>query len=232
MKVLRMVVFMFLMALSNSAKAIEFKPYIGGDALLQWRQMDFTKNYGHNLFPKISPQLNFYTGILMNDAFSIEAGYEYTNSHTKHVTLREEDAFLGNILGPIISPVLFKTKFVIEGPHINTLLFYPLITEMKVFAGIGVSFLRATFKTRTLQYCNPPIQRNRLRTLSQFKSVLRLSTGAMYMFTENFGGRLTIGWENTKKICALPIDGYAPQAKSKVKPKDSIIYGVGIFTMF
>lgn len=207
-----------------------YKPYVGLDA--QMRRMDFKGGYGDNLLRHNSPQGNLYGGIRLNDCVGMEAGYESTITKTRNATLYTGDIAAGSVVPAMASPVVFKSKMKIKGPHVDLVGFYSLREDFPVqlIGSVGVSFFKGTVERKTLQMGARAVP-GRTRTLSQRKRVLRLMGGLEYKVNCHFGVRATVGLVKTGKLVIFTNDNLSG-AFPEIKPKDSTVYGLGLFWVF
>lgn len=206
------------------------KLYVGAD--VQVRRMEFKEGYGDNLFPHHSPQRNLYAGIRLNDWIGVEGGYETTRTRTSDVTLTTGYVAAGAVILAAASPAVFRSSVKTQGPHVDLVGFYSLREDLPIqlIGSVGLSFFKGTFERRCVSMSYPPIP-GRVRTFSKRKAVLRIMGGLEYKWDSHFGTRATIGLVKTGKIVILANDGL-PGFTSKIKLKDSIVYGVGIFWVF
>lgn len=206
------------------------KPYVGFDA--QVRRMSFKGGFGNNILQHHSPQGNFYAGVKFNDCVGVEAGYETTTTRTRTSRLTTGDVAAGAPVSLLASPVIFKSKIKIKGPHLDLVGFYSFgeSVPVQLLGSVGVSFFKGTVERKTLQMGTPPIP-GVTRTLSAHKAVLRLIGGLQYMWNCNLGARATIGLVKTGKLVIFSNDGAAGIAP-EIKPKDSTVYGLGMFWVF
>ncbi|HRA43191.1 MAG TPA: hypothetical protein PLV31_05875 [Gammaproteobacteria bacterium] len=210
-----------------------YRPYVGADT--QVRRMDFKGGFGDNLLKHHSPQGNLYAGIKLNDSVAIEAGYEATKTRTRDVTLTTGDIAAGVPIGagPTGSPAIFKSRMKIQGPHVDLVGFYSFREGLPVqlIGSVGVSFFKGTVERRGIAMGVPPTA-GRVRTLSQRKAVLRLMGGLEYKWDCNLGARATIGLVKTGKLVIFSNDQIAGSFKPAIKPKESTVYGLGMFWIF
>lgn len=208
----------------------DYRPYVGADA--QVRRMDFKGGYGDNLLQHHSPQGNVYGGIRFNECIGIEAGYESTITRTREVTLHTGDIAAGAPIPAGMSPAVFKSKMKIKGPHVDLVGFYSFREDVPVqlIGSVGVSFFKGTVQRIGVSMGNPP-QPGRIRALSKRKPILRLMGGLEYKWNCHLGARATIGLVKTSKLVIFSNDGLAGAAP-EIKPKDSTVYGLGLFWIF
>ncbi len=206
------------------------KPYVGFDA--QVRRMDFKGGFGDNILQHHSPQGNIYAGVKFNEYVGVEAGYETTSTRTRTSRLTTGDVAAGATVSLLASPAVFKSKIKIKGPHLDVVGFYSFGEKIPVqlLGSVGVSFFKGTVERKTLQMGIPPLP-GATRTLSAHRAVLRLMGGLQYMWNCNLGARATIGLVKTGKLVIFSNDGVAGIAP-EIKPKDSTVYGLGMFWVF
>ncbi len=207
-----------------------YRPYVGADA--QVRRMDFKGGFGDNLLQHHSPQGNVYAGIKFNDCVAIEAGYEATRTRTRDVTLHTGGVAAGGVIPAVGSPAVFKSKMKIKGPHVDLVGFYSFREDLPVqlLGSVGVSFFKGTVERNGVSMGTPPTP-GRIRTLSARKPVLRLVGGLEYKWDCHLGARATIGLVKTSKLVIFSKDGFTGTAP-EIKPKDSTVYGLGVFWVF
>lgn len=205
--------------------------HIGADA--QVRRMDFKGGFGDNMLQHHSPQGNIYGGVNFNKYLGLEFGYEATSTRTRMVTLTTGDVATGTPIRETASPAIFRSKAKIKGPHLDLVgLWFPAENSpLQIIGAVGVSIIKGTFERQTLQLGN--MSMDMTRSLSDRKSVLRLTGGVQYMVDKNWGIRLTVGWINTGRMVILANDGGAAGANSpEIKPKNSTVYGLGALWAF
>lgn len=224
------------LVISNPAMTLDFdigqwKPYVGVDA--QVRRMDFRGGFGDNLFQHHSPQGNLYAGVKFNEVWGAEFGYEVTSTRTRVATLTTGDMSAGIVIPPAGSPMVYKSKAQIRGPHVDWTGRYSFYegSPVQLIGSIGASFFKGTFQRRTLQAGQLPS--STVRTLHQHKILLRLSGGLQYMLGEHFGMRATIAWVNTCKMVIFAKDGIMTnRPPPEIKPKNTTVYGLGVLWAF
>jgi len=207
------------------------RPYLGAD--LQVRRMDFRGGFGDNLLQHHSPQGNVYAGFKFNRFAGLEAGFEATTTRTRTATLTTGDVAAGAPIVAAVSPIVFKSKAKIKGPHINLMGYYSFYegSPVELIGSIGIARYKTAFERKTLQFgMDPMIPSSMTRTFSKHKNILRLMGGLQAMFTDHLGMRLIVGWANTSKMVVTSNDGRMPSPE--VKPKNSVIYGLGALWVF
>ena len=205
----------------------EFNPYIGAES--QLRHMSFKKDYGGNILKHNAPQYNFYIGIRPIKNFGIEAGYEATNTRTRTTELHTGDLVNGVQIPADFSPITFKSKHKVRGPHINITGFYAPFNEddtFELFGSVGISFNKHAFERENIRIKTLPI--SSIRIASDRKPILRFNIGFENMWTEYLGTRFSLGLQKTNQITIYANDGVKSLVIPVIQPKDSIIYGYGL----
>jgi opacity protein-like surface antigen len=222
--------------LASSAAIAEvesnFKSYVGTD--VQIRHMDFQKGFGQNLFKHDITQGNIFFGISLTENFRIEAGYEANPSKTKTELIQVGDVASGV---SIEYPTQFSSTARIHGPHISLAAATPLNDgKFNLVGMVGVAHLKLNLRRRsnfiTVGGVNVDpldVDVENITTYSKTKNILKLSLGLEYEISKNWGFRTLLGWENTKKFNMLAIE---PNRTDRVKPHNSMLYSMGVFTKF
>ncbi len=119
-----------------------------------------------------------------------------------------------------------------QGPHVNLIGFYTLREDLPVqlIGSVGLSFFKSRVERSSISMGNPPISGG-IRTFSTRKAVLRLMGGLEYKWNCHLGARATIGLVKTGELTFSSHDEDFGSVH-KIKPKDSIVYGLGIFWVF
>lgn len=233
MKSLILAAFVFLTSYScNSLDLNELSPYMGADA--QIRRINFRNGYGKNLFQNNVPQGNLYFGVRLNEYFGVEAGYESTKgkSKLKSFSFVKGDISLG-VKVPFDLSILYKTKIIIKGLHLDLVGFYPLYqgSNLEFIYYGGVAFFRG-YGNRTILLVNE-YPTHIVRVSENHRPILRMGSGLQYRLNDRISLRSTVTWINTSKISLetkdIPRD--AP-LKPVVKLKDNINYSVGVLFAF
>lgn len=233
----------FMLATAGTAVAdFDFgclTPYVGVDA--QMRHMGFHKRFGGNVLKTTHPQGNFFAGLKFNDCVGIELGYEVSTKKSRSRTLNNADTLFG---GPLeqSTQALTVTNSIhasskIHGWNLNLVGYYPLPVcddNLSLIGSVGFAQLKLRTHGALRIRGVDAVTRTTLvdQTVSvgrshKSKAVLRLAGGAQYMMTECFGVRALVTWENTSKF-----KNHHRRNTTNlrlVKPKNSFIYGLGVF---
>lgn len=201
--------------------------YIGADA--QIRSMKFQEGFGSNVCKRDYPQGNFYLGIKGNEYIGIEGGFETSRSQTRSVFLP-----MGASLFGIPQPFDVQQNVVVrfQGIHTSLIGFFPVWEDKRfnLIVAAGVANLKIQIENTTTQVANIPFTRS--ITLSQSKNVLRLMTGAQFMFNTCFGVRANVRWENTSQFKTIAPINSLFGSRSMAKAKNSFVYGLGFFIQY
>jgi hypothetical protein len=224
------VLFVSIASIPNELCSFEAYPYIGFDH--QLNRMKFKEGYGHNMFPKHFKQLNLYGGFKFNNQNALELGYVSTLSKNKYSILYAGDKALGATISHSASPAKFISYIKVKGYHLGmTNIYFPSISDsFRILGGVGLSFLTAEAERNCIALGCPPAP-GTIRKFKKRRTVLRLMAASEYKFKNDLGLRLSFCFIQTSKmvIRAYPRDNaFTPI----IKPKDSFIYGLGIFYEF
>lgn len=218
-------------------------PYVGADA--EFRHMDYHKNFGGNIINHNAPQANVYAGVRLNEYFAVEAGYEATKRKTRRNAFRTGDTLAG-VAVPILNGLAggisqWSATSQIKGLHANLLGFFPICESyrLKLIGMVGFARLKAKSTLRLLvQEDGDAVDQIQGQTINIFrakKTVLRLGAGLQHMIDCNWGVRGMVKWEASKKLkmsdTNLIINNGNPATLS-IRPKNSVIYSLGVFYTF
>lgn len=205
--------------------------YSGVDA--QVRVMKFKEGFGDNLLHKTLPQGNVYVGIKLNESVALEVGHETTLTRTCESVLTTGECVSGYPIPELLCPAAFKAKSKIKGPHFNLVGFCPLENErIQLIASVGVSALKGTAERHSVSFGYPPVKASTVRTMSKHKTCLRFMTGVQYMTDFGLGIRGTMSLINTRKMVISKDDFHPSVIMPMIKPKDSLVFGLGGFWKF
>lgn len=228
---------MMICLFANSAMAAiseewwgSVRPYVGFDA--QFRRMNYHAGYGDNLLFRQSPQANIYVGLKFNDYVGAEIGYDATSTLTRDATLTTGQLAAGSPIEEDTSPAVFKSKSQLRGAHADLVGFYSFCENWptQLFGSVGIGFVRGMFERRSISMNNMPSSTN--RTFGKHRAALRLTGGLQYLWNCHLGMRVSIGYVNTNNLRAFQNDGVPSIPVAIIKPKDSFVYGLGLFWLF
>jgi hypothetical protein len=205
-------------------------PYIGIQQ--QLNRMKFKDGHGDECFFKNHPQIDLYGGLRFDDSFSIEGGYISTMTKTRHVTLQGGQMALGINIHPAAPPIKFISHIKIRGYHLGiTQAFHPCCWEkVRLIAGVGLAFLRAEAERSTILAINNPRFVGATRNFRKEKAILRLVGASEYKVDEHLGFRVSACFMPTHNmIIKSDVNNLAPLM---IKPKDSFVFGLGVFFDF
>jgi len=205
--------------------------YVGADA--QVRRMKFSGGYGENLLHKTHGQGNIYVGVKLNEFFSFEAGHESTITRTCSATLGAGDRCAGIDVPEIICPISFTSKTKIKGPHFGIVGAYPLDRfPVELLAGVGISGVKGTAERKTVSWGTPRRESETVRTMSKRTAAVRFMTGAQYETECGLKFRGTVNCVLTHHVTIKKSDENASIYIPKIKPKDSLVFGLGALYNF
>ncbi len=199
--------------------------YAGAE--VQLRKMKFKGGYGDNSLPSVAREENLFLGFVVNDNLSLEVGFSKDDMKTRRSAMKTGDVVNGAAIVATLSPIIFESRVRIKGPYLSLMHHCSIDgTPFTFLNGLGVSFLKATSERRTVSSAGYPGTTE--RKLLEHKIVLRLTSGAQYDINENVFARGTLGWVNTRRVVIAVHNGLPNRIKPKVKPKDSLILGIGL----
>lgn len=228
-------VFLLMMFFFNIASAYPLNEfldfYVGVDT--QIRRMKFKEGFGAELLHKTHPQGNLYVGLKLNENFAFEIGHESTVTRTCNSTLIAGQCAAGTNIPAALEPITFKTKAKIKGPHFSVIGFYPFEdSPTRLLAGIGISSYKGTVERKTVQFGTPPHLSGTVRTMSKHRISLRCMGGAQYLTDFGLGFRGTLSFIKTRRMVIRKSDDHKSIFIPTIKPKDSLVYGLGCFYSF
>lgn len=222
-------IFLMLISLISSkilaATERDFFPYIGAD--IQIRNTPFKQGFGDDLFKKKSMQGNFYLGLKVNKYFGFEVGHQIADKKNRD-TVTSAASRLDQVRRAGFKETGTRQ---IKGWNLNLVGFLPVSVQYKtgLIGMVGLSSLEVKLKD-VLVLPVLGIDTNREMKFRQRKNVLRLGGGVQKMFSDSFGVRTTVIWENTSRFNNIT-QNYAGKTYT-AKLKDSWTYGIGAFVMF
>lgn len=221
-------------------------PYVGADA--EFRHMDYHKAFGGNVINHNSPQGNVYAGVRLSEYLGVEAGYEATKRKTRRSTLKNGDILTGFTLDNPAAPAPdvygFNTTTQTKGLHANFVGFLPIcdLYRLQLIGMVGLARLKTkttlTWETLNDNSIGPAVPTGQdINIFRAKKTVLRLGAGLQHMINCNWGVRGMVKWEASKKLKMSSTTNPAitfgnPLATLSIKPKNSVIYSLGVFYTF
>lgn len=209
-----------------------FSPYIGAEA--QWRQIGFHKGYGDNLFKHDFPQGNVFLGVKANEYMGLELGYEITKKRQRINSLGPGDVANGGVLTSGV--MQYNSTAQLYGPHVDLVGFLPIRkapsphSKIDLLASIGMAYLKGHFVSNVTFIDGERVSGDAVtRTFSGSRNILRLGVGLQNMLSCDVGIRFMINWENTAKLKLTNKEPTRSGAPLFVKPKNSVIYNLGLF---
>lgn len=195
--------FHFLPVESHAIDFSALKPY-GGVEYVQ-RSLALKEGYGKGDFNKRLPQANAFLGIQINDYFSVEAGYLFSQAVT-----RTSFAFDGQLLGNVpLKPgqyFISENKINLTGSQINFVGCLPFgASGFSALTSIGISKLSLKAIHKPLgddqdEILSPADMLKLKRTFSSKKIIPKLMVGFGYNFTNSLVIRILIGYEKTSQF--------------------------------
>lgn len=196
--------------------------YIGVNAGV--KQNGFTPGYGDNLFNTKQPIANIFAGIEIIPHLNVEINLETTKNRQRHSALSGNDSFLGVVPGDLITR---NWQSDIKFSSIGADLIYkfnPICCDkFNILLGAGIKITKVNLKSKNLSSPSTPVLK---LTENNTKGLIKLSAGYEYMFTNNYGMRGLVSWENTSAL--KPVGTNRIGAKFTAQLKNSMNYTLGV----
>lgn len=217
----------------------QFTPSIGID--VNGRHQRFEGGFGNEHFRRNYPDTNAFLAVRLHCYLGLEVGYEYMYRQQRNQYYPDDVPVLGfnPPLGEDGGPgqKLYFSNSHSNGWNLNLVGFWPICprTGTDVTFILGVTWLKLYLDTVTTT------EEFRISQITSFQSErraeLRLGLGLRQMLTKNFGARLQVLWEKTSNLNAtaeVPFVLSSPTANNlyRVEPKNSFLYGLGLFYEF
>lgn len=240
----KLVMLLALSGAGSTAAAVDFpafdcRPYVGLDA--QYRNIQYPRQRGGNLFAKQLPQVNGYVGLQFNECLGAELGYESSfYVHRSPVHTAGDSANGADVL--IDSEFArFDTFTQFQGVHGSLVGKYPLFcSDVQLIGTVGLTYLQARLEAKPfdsdLGRIEDPDEFK--RSFKQSKLVARLGAGLQYMISDCAGIRGLIIWENTNQFSRIrpkeffPFNNPTVEQNIFARLRNSYIFSLGIFMNF
>lgn len=198
--------------------------YVGVNAVL--KKNGFTTGYGDNTFKSKQLMANLFVGLDMLPNLNLEVNLETTMKRKRESTLSGNDVWLGNSMEGQTLTVVGDIRMSSIGLDL-IYKFNPLCCEkFNLLFATGMKILKVDLKTYA---SDEPSKYVKLKD-GNVKTIFKLTSGYEYMFTNNYGMRGLISWENTSAL--KPIGTSKTGARFHAKLKNSINYTFGILYEF
>ena len=234
----------FFIASANSERLLN--PYVGMDA--QIRHINFKQDYGGNVLKNHYPQANVFFGIMLNQNFGFEAGYEFSKKQLSVTRDNPRKVVLGRPM-PSRNPrhfgIIYDNSYSsskINGLNLNLVGLFPIQKNIALIGSFGFSNLKLqvknTFRHTVItdaDFLELPITDVYSYDVNynKRKTVLRLTGGIKLRLNDCVGMRALLSWENTSKLEAKARDSITKRkVLGMAKPKNSFQYGIGLFLTF
>jgi hypothetical protein len=198
--------------------------YVGMNAGL--KHNGFATGYGDNIFKNKQPTANIFVGLEIFPKLNLEASVETTMKRKHEAILSGTDMYLGESMDGETSAVKGDLKMSSIGLDLIYKL-NPLCCEkFNLLLGAGVKILKADLKTYRSDKPNNYVKLKE----GSIKTICKLTGGYEYMFTNNYGMRGLISWENSSAL--KPIGTSKSGGRFHAKLKNSTNYTLGVLYKF
>jgi hypothetical protein len=223
MKLSKVIIAVAALDFSLSAIAnIDITPYIGADA--KWAHMEFQKRLGENLTKNSYLQDNLFAGVKLNEWVGFEAGYETTTKQSRTVQVSAGDPFYGRAY-PLLPTISATTETRIDGFNASVVGFLPIFEEHRLSLLGSIGYANLKIHTTTI------FPSNGARFDFKKKAwIPRVTVGIQQMVSDQFGIRVSAGWENTSKFNKISTVNTPTSLNAKVNNLTN--FGLGLFYHF
>ncbi len=210
---------------------LEFKPFVGVDFVQAWTPAkgNISPVRNENISAKSAfknsfPGMTVYVGSKFTECLGIELGWDSSVSAKKKTAVSPSNT-------AIAGGYKYTTKIRREGMHADLVGFLPMDC-WELFGSLGIGSVKMKLSGQDLT-ANTAASQAALNAASQTpfsskrKAVLRAGLGANYMFTEMFGARVKVGYENTSALRLKYTNGTSVKAF-----KDTTSLALGLFARF
>ncbi len=183
-----------LLTLAGSCLA-DINPYVGVDYYQAWMQGKDSELFNKNALPKSYPGASIYGGVKWMENFATEVGIDWSAKKTKDTTETVNVRPFGSV------NVSESNKVRRNGYHLDLVGILPVNECFNVLATVGAGWVKVKVD-QTLTASAGALSANlgQGSISSKYRPLARLGVGASYLFTEMFGVRAKVNYENTARV--------------------------------
>jgi hypothetical protein len=196
------------------------------------KRNDFIFSYGGNLFKSTQPLINIFIGGEVIQNLNLEINAQKTLSGNRQLVLPNNQPFLGlppvpDAPGATGGEMSYITNIKISSVGTNLIYkFNPMMNceNFNILFGVGMKLTKAYLNVNNIGNGN-------IFKLTKYnnKALVKVSAGWVYMFTDNYGIRGLVCWENTSILQPTMIRN---GVEYKAKFKNSLNYTLGLLYRF
>ncbi len=194
-----------------------FSPYFGADIGI--KHTGFKSGYGDKIFKSKQPVGSIFAGVEICPNLDLGLVLERTISSSKrNSSLGDGSMSLGKTLvtanpGGSMNYDNSRAKFSSIGIDLIYKFSFAEYDKFKPLIGLGIKRVKAKLTSHITDSTNANYSRDINLSNNNSKTIFKLTGGAEYMFTNHFGGRVLLSFENTSKL--KPSDASGRTAKLK-----------------
>lgn len=222
--------------LSMPTVSADTSVYFGHDH--SFRKMEFSESLGKNMLKDNSRHKVLFGGIMLTDVLGVEFGHGVTRFTPHNAGFKRFDIVNGQpicVRGMCNHNVYNSTGKITEN-YVDLVFKQKTDSVTKLTASAGVSFNKIDISRRLTDFGMFILKDPLYRQHVDYKASLRMSAGFEYMLHDNIGFRNKVTWINTRGLRASARNSKLPDgthnSECAYKPRDSLLYSVGLFTEF
>lgn len=216
------IIFVYLISISYISSAMT--SYIGYDNCI--RNMNWSRNFGGNLFIKQYPEMDFYFGLKPSEYFSFQFGYRVGVHSFDRVSVGNTVIF-GNTIN---ASEKHMTEAQFRAWHAELVGYIPINCPyyVYIFGSVGLTRFELFQSDRVYKSGNTAILPPALSaTFCSQRIIPSLGLGLEIKLDDRSSIRIKFGWDNTENF--YNIKSVQPWDTSSVlKLKNSYSYGIGV----
>lgn len=196
------------------------------------RQVQLHKRFGQPLLNLPLHQVGLFGGLMINDCFGFEIGYDHSFNNSVYKIIGNGQYFPGS--KKFISyghTETYEVSHYINGINFGFIAYLPIYeTSTNLFFTGGTSYTDVNSRFSIIE--NDPnkipkhLTPNGVLTFSNERFIPYLKAGVQYSITENTMIRIHYDWKNIKQF-SIKSEQY-PHSESQLKYKNSFGYGMGL----
>jgi hypothetical protein len=190
---------------------LSLNPYFGADVGI--KHIGFKSGYGDKMFKSNQPTGSIFAGVEVCPNLDVGITLERTlHTSKKKETIGQGVMMFGKInrTGASVNTDS-KAKFSSIGIDLIYKFSFTEYEKFKPLIGVGIKRVKAKL---TSEVSGPGWSDSINLSKNNSKTIFKLMAGAEYMFTNHFGGRVLLNFENTARLKPNDVDGFTAKLKN------------------